>query len=216
MIMFNKKSLIYAGLFVASFLVINVGVFFFLKMTQPKVGARITDSNTVHAAGDSLAHANATPVDSTLKDSTQQVADASTPADTAKNSDHAAALPAAEEVQPAVTEEAQAPEETASQKPETEKAEAVDEQPADNTEAVVTAALAGDAKEMSKLAKLLESMKPGEAADIVSHLSTDQIVTLVMKMKDRSAGKMLAALPIEQAARVAERMSQTASRSRGG
>jgi flagellar motility protein MotE (MotC chaperone) len=76
--------------------------------------------------------------------------------------------------------------------------------------------LAGDAQQVDKLAKLLESMKPVEAADIISHLTTDQIVALVMKMKERTAGRMLAALPIEQAAQVAERMSRTASRSRGG
>ena len=211
--MFNKKNLIYAGLFVASFLVINVGVFFFLKATQPKVGARVGDSIAANAQGDSLAQASAAHPDSVRTDSTEHAADALVSADTAATSDQAAAVPEPEATQPAATEETQVPVETALLKPEEEK---VDENPVDSTETVVTAALAGDAQEMAKLAKLLESMKPDEAADIVSHLSTDQIVTLVMKMKDRAAGKMLAALPIEQAARVAERMSQTASRSRGG
>ena len=211
--MFNKKLLIYAGLFVVSFLVINVGVYFFLKTTPPKVGARVASADSTHAAGDSLAHAGAMHADSMGTDSLKHETDAHASADPAATREHTLALQKAKEVQPAVNEKTEIPAESAALKPEDEK---VDAQPADNTEAVVSAALAGDAKEMGKLAKLLESMKPDEAADIVSHLSTDQIVTLVMKMKDRAAGRMLAALPIEQAARVAERMSQTASRSKGG
>jgi len=76
-------------------------------------------------------------------------------------------------------------------------------------------AAVGDEKQMAKLAKLLESVKPGEAATIAARLDTDQIVALVMKMKDRSAGKMLAAMPPEQAAKIALRMSEMATATRG-
>src|SRR5512136_2019009 len=53
MIMFNKKNLTWAGLFVASFLIINVGVYFVLKATQPKIGKRMEAVATKGAATDS-------------------------------------------------------------------------------------------------------------------------------------------------------------------
>jgi len=208
---FNKKLLIPAGLFVAGFLVINVGMFFFLKTTQPKVGSRV-ESQVAHAPVDSLtARAGA---DSAMANSTAPATPELASADTAAHADSVATAPvettavipvAAENVATAVDTPAAEPNAEASEAP-----------PEVSTNEVVEALQSGDSHGMAKLAKLLESMKPAEAADIASHLTTDQIVALVMKMKDRTAGRMLAALPIEQAAQVAERMSQTASRQPGG
>jgi flagellar motility protein MotE (MotC chaperone) len=74
---------------------------------------------------------------------------------------------------------------------------------------------AKDAASLAKLAKLLEAMKPAEAASVVSGLDTEQIVALVLKMKDRTAGRMLAALPPDVSVKVALRMSQAAVQTRG-
>lgn len=62
--------------------------------------------------------------------------------------------------------------------------------------------------EIAKLAKLLEGMKPAEAATIAEGLPTDTIVELVMRMKARSGAKMMASLPVPVAASVAERMAE--------
>lgn len=62
--------------------------------------------------------------------------------------------------------------------------------------------------EISKLAKLLEGMKPDEAAVIAERLPTDTIVDLVMRMKSRNGAKMMASLPVPVAASVATRMAE--------
>jgi len=204
----NKKLLMPAALFVAGFLVINVGMFFFLKATQPKVGGRVAAQAT-HAPVDSLALTAAVKSDSSVV-----VAPQLPSADTVAQAvivmpvpvETTAVIPVADEISATAVD-------TSVTEPEAEVSEAP---PETSTDEVIEALQSGDSRQTAKLAKLLESMKPVEAADIVSHLTTDQIVALVMKMKDRTAGRMLAALPIEQAAQVAERMSQTASRSRGG
>jgi hypothetical protein len=205
---FNKKLLIPAALFVAGFLVINVGMFFFLKATQPKVGGRVV-TQAAHAPVDSLALTAAAKTDSSAMVApqlpsadtvTQAVSVMPVPVETT------AVIPVADEITASAVD-------TPATEPEAEVSEAP---PETSTDEVIEALQSGDSRQTAKLAKLLESMKPVEAADIASHLTTDQIVALVMKMKDRTAGRMLAALPIEQAAQVAERMSQTASRSRGG
>jgi len=207
---FNKKLLIPAGLFVAGFLVINVGMFFFLKATQPKVGGRV-ETQAAHVPADSLAPASAAVAKT---DSSASAAPQLASADTAAHADSIMPAPVETTVVSRVADEMAA---SAADTPVVEPEANVSEAPAEpSADEVVEALQSGDSQQTAKLAKLLESMKPVEAADIASHLSTDQIVAVVMKMKDRTAGRMLAALPIEQAAQVAERMSQTASRSRGG
>ena len=206
----NKKLLIPAGLFVAGFLVINVGMFFFLKVTQPKVGGRV-ETQAAHVPANSPAPATAAvaKTDSSASAAPQLAsADTVAPADSVMPApvETTAVIPVADEMTASAVD-------TPVVEPEADVSEAPAEPSADE---VAEALQSGDALQTAKLAKLLESMKPVEAADIVSHLTTDQIVAVVMKMKDRTAGRMLAALPIEQAAQVAERMSQTASRSRGG
>lgn len=216
--MFKKLLLIKIALFTAAFVVINVGMYFFLSATQPKAGVRADGKGLAHLESDSTAHGEQAHADTLHAKSDSTTAHAHI-ADSTKQTTSAVG-----ETIHQAAEAMKAPEQTA-QAAHVETfvpdAESATEKAVDTTsvetdpQQVAQAAAVGGDKEMTKLAKLLESMKPDEAADIASHLTTDQIVTLVMKMKDRAAGKMLAALPIEQAARVAERMSQTASRSKG-
>jgi flagellar motility protein MotE (MotC chaperone) len=63
-------------------------------------------------------------------------------------------------------------------------------------------------KEISKLAKMLEGMKPVEAAAIAERLPDETIVQLVLRMKSRAGAKMMAALPVPIAASVAARMAE--------
>ncbi|RPH93691.1 hypothetical protein EHM69_09520 [candidate division KSB1 bacterium] len=210
--MFNKKMLLWAGLFVASFVVINAGMYFFLKSTQPKMGAR-GDTAATHAGADSAAtqHDLTAKHDSTAHDTLKTDHTAATKATHDTTVIHAQLNLAAAEAAP------KEPEHVAEAVKDTSKplvSEGKADTAAESAAAALKAAQAGSDKEMAKLAKLLESMKPDDAAAIASELKTDQIVALVMRMKDRSAGKMLAALPVDQAARVAERMSQTATRTR--
>jgi hypothetical protein len=204
----NKKLLMTVGMYVGSFVVINVGIYFFLNMTQPKLGARVG--------------MNGMPADSLARDSLRLAAHGDAPAargdslpvalvhadSTAPVSDSLHALAQAHDSLPATTT-TPPPETTSTDAGSTEPA--ATETPAEaHTEAPESAAPVADANsaaEMAKLAKALEAMKPDAAAAIAGQLTTDQIVALVMRMKDRTAGRMLAALPPDQAAQVALRMS---------
>jgi flagellar motility protein MotE (MotC chaperone) len=205
------------GLVVASFAVINVSMFFFLRMTQPKMGARVDTAKIEHQSGsDSTTHSDAVKTDA---EAHHEPAASATPA--AKDS-----AQAVHEQAPVAASLAGEPPQALPPPPEGEKQlSSVDSTPvaskdskegtADTGSSVAAAVTGGDSKEMAKLAKLLESVKPDEAASIASELSVEQIVALVMIMKDRNAGKMLAALPADQAARVALRMTQMATATRG-
>ena len=208
---FNKKILMTAGLFIACFAVINAGMYFFLQATQPKIGHR-AEGPKAQVSADSLKLAATVSVDSIRRDSTAEVTAPVVAHDTTTAVNVAASAVAETTVAEAPLENVTATVDTPSADENEQLSEAPEETNADEA---VSSLESGDSRQMAKLAKLLESMKPAEAADIASHLTTDQIVILVMKMKDRTAGRMLAALPIEQAAQVAERMSQmsrTASR----
>lgn len=60
---------------------------------------------------------------------------------------------------------------------------------------------------LTKVAKLYESMKPAEAAKIAGQLSTDLLVEIIPRMKNRSAGKLLSAMDSKRAAEVSRRMA---------
>lgn len=66
----------------------------------------------------------------------------------------------------------------------------------------------GDPRQLQRLAKLLGAMKPQQAAPIMTRLSDETIVALFMSMQERSAAKVMALLPVEQAARVSNLMTQ--------
>ncbi len=194
----NKKLLMTAGIYIGAFVVINVGVYFFLSTTQPKLGARVGMAGT---GADSLS------VDS-LRVAALGDAQSAEPARVDSAAMPPDSLPALAQI-PDSLPAATAPEpETASADPGITETDA--EAPAGSDEEFAEPPMVTDANsaaEMTKLAKAIEAMKPDAAAAIAAQLTTDQIVALVMRMKDRTAGRMLAALPPDQAAQVALRMS---------
>jgi flagellar motility protein MotE (MotC chaperone) len=221
--MFKKKMLMQIGLIVGAFLVINVGMYFFLNATQPKIGARGIVAHAGGKGADSTAANHAEAKTDTAKHELAAQHDSVK----AEEKPAAAVMAAIGGTEPTATESPKP--EPVAVKTEAPKTEAVAEQtpaapestPAKSAPEVVTpqsAAAAvknGDSEQIAKLAKLLESLKPDEAAGIAADLNTDQIVALVMRMKDRTAGKMLAAMPGDQAAKVAAKMSQSVTANRG-
>lgn len=55
---------------------------------------------------------------------------------------------------------------------------------------------------LRKLAKLYESMKPADAAQIASQLETDLVVEIIPRMNERSAAKMLSAMDVQRAVEI--------------
>jgi cytoskeletal protein RodZ len=207
-----KKFLLPAALFLVSFLAINAGMYFFLQATQPKMGKRVQPAVAVKA--DSTTGAKASEAKSPLM---AEVKPESATPDTAAKPAPVTASMGEMPTQPTLPPPEVIP---AADTATTENAPAEPKQAEAGTAVQEAAGMvqsaATDGAEMSKLSKLLESMKPDEAAAIASQLTVDQIVQLVMKMKDRQAGKMLAALPVDQAAQVATKMSKSATRVKGG
>lgn len=214
--MLKNKIVRLAALLLGSFALINVGMFFFLKMTQPKIGPRVETTAKTE---------NRFPADSTLHPNVAVKADTVTASSPIRNEPVAAesAVDSTVSQQPVASSLVPPGEPALPAPPPPEKSlSSVDSTPVANAPdsatsntQIAAAALNGDSKELAKLAKLLESVKPEEAASIAAQLDVDQIVTLVMKMKDRSAGRMLAKMPPEQAARVALRMTQLSAQTRG-
>jgi len=206
-----KKLLPQIGLYLGTFLVLNVAMYFFLQMTQPKSAVMAlhgADSLAV-AHEDSLAH-DGLAVDhaetSGGTDSTAHAVDSSATHEMAQISDsmthdrEVTQDPAAED---AVHADPLASDDVTADTP-------VEESPANlaaNEPPVVNETPQSTA-EISKLAKMLEGMKPTEAAVIVEGLPTETIVQLVMRMKSRNGAKMMASLPVPVAASVASRMAE--------
>jgi len=69
-----------------------------------------------------------------------------------------------------------------------------------------------EAKKVSKLAKLYESMKPQDAAKIASSLDIDMLTNIVASMKEKKAAKMLSALPPKKAAEISRRLGRSKSK----
>jgi len=65
-----------------------------------------------------------------------------------------------------------------------------------------------DAKRISRLAKIFEAMKADEAAPVMAQLSDDVNVSILLKMKERPAAKILSAMPIPRAATISRLISQ--------
>jgi hypothetical protein len=212
----KKNHLMLAGMLVASFVIINIGMHFFLRLTQPKMGHRRTEVVAKLKGADSTA-AIAARKDSVLKSTPDTAAVPIMPVNLASVNDTAplpvAQSPTADTAAQAIAQIApsdmSATGETGGTTADLEPATNMDENTSD-TEAME------NTREMAKLAKLLETMKPTDAASIAARLDEEQIIALVMRMKDRTGGKMLAALPVEQAARVATLMSQMTTRTRTG
>jgi flagellar motility protein MotE (MotC chaperone) len=212
-----KKILFNAGLFMAAFLVINVGMYFFLKATQPKSVTSIAPGAAVIATQDTTTKNISVAVDSTAsssplnKEDEQNTSDnmaALLTQDSTSTGTEGNALQAdsVDETKPVLNDSIIASDTL----PSSEKL-AETENIKENAQNTVQTVASGDPKELTKLAKLLDSMKPRDAAAIISDLNVDMIVTLIMKMKDRNAAKMMAEMSPELAARVAINMSDKAT-----
>ncbi len=190
-------------LFVGSFAVINVAVYFFLKATQPKsavpaLSAQVEHPSPEESVADSTAHVSSEP-----EQPVQQAAE------DMSGSQKPSVQPAEEAVPPPKTTDAvvatEQPAESAAEVvvPEETSPENQAMDLADNVEK-------GDPRQLQRLAKLLGAMKPQQAAPIMTRLSDKTIVALFMSMQERSAAKVMALLPVEQAARVSNLMTQMA------
>lgn len=206
-----KKMLLQIGIYLGIFVVLNVGMFFLLKMTQPKSAvldaALHGDSTAVHAEDSTLVNEDQEfdEAPETQEASNELGAETEQSDSTAKH----------ESVEPthdlAKTGEAQGEQNIEATTGNSDAELAVDEG-ADSTATSEDDVALNEAPkstaEISKLAKLLEGMKPNEAAVIAERLPTETIVQLVMRMKSRNGAKMMASLPVPVAASVATRMAE--------
>jgi flagellar motility protein MotE (MotC chaperone) len=65
-----------------------------------------------------------------------------------------------------------------------------------------------DARQINRLARIFESMKPAEVAPVMSQLTDDVNVMILMKMKERPAGKILSEMPVSRAAAISRMISE--------
>jgi flagellar motility protein MotE (MotC chaperone) len=65
-----------------------------------------------------------------------------------------------------------------------------------------------DARRISRLAKIFESMKADAAAPVIAQLSDDVTVSILMQMKERPAAKILSEMPVTRAAAISRLISQ--------
>ncbi len=189
---------------IGSVVVINVAMFFILKATQPKsavpellAGAEMSDS-TAHAEHDSVQTVKA-PLAEAIKDSQthdKPNADSSTLASVPEK---------ANKITPETTQDMDTSHMDTSYTAPIE--ETVAEQPEEQAAQLTAAVSQGDIKQFQRLSKLLQSMKPNEAAPIMVHLSDETIVAIFMRMRERSAAKIMSLLPIERSVRISRLMT---------
>ncbi len=211
-----KKMLLQIGIYLGIFIVLNVGMFFLLKMTQPKsavLDAALHGDSTAVQAEDSTSISEDQEFDE-APEMVEESGDASgehVQADSGQHdesTEQAKVLASADGAKSDQKAEATESESSLSDL----EAEHVDEEGTDSLAAseddVVLSETPKSTAEISKLAKLLEGMKPNEAAVIAERLPTETIVQLVMRMKSRNGAKMMASLPVPVAASVATRMAE--------
>lgn len=223
-----KKILLYAGLFLGSFAVINTGVYFFLKATQPKTvvaatgehegaDSSLASSEAPHGNEKESAPAKSVDAQESAAPGEEPVVNAVEPSGPKERSNEHPAEAKRTLNKKAAVKHSPPPEE----EPLVEQQDESDYVPEQEPEIAGTGRGAPAPEEtavdtsttrIAKLAKLLESMKPSDAASIASELDTDVIVSIVLRMKDRNAAKIMAALPVELAQEVAQQMSQVSSR----
>lgn len=214
-----KKLIIPIAIYTGTFVVLNVGMYFLLRMTQPKseilsavqsdstasthddslIVEQTHEANKPHAGTDSLGHDGA----AVSSDSTSAHGTSIEAAATGNETALSKSGPNAGQSE-AGTENAISAADDGHESGEDSADETAEEQ---DGEVVLTEAPKSTA-EIAKLAKLLEGMKPDEAAVIAERLPTETIVQLVMRMKSRSGAKMMASLPVPIAASVATKMAE--------
>jgi flagellar motility protein MotE (MotC chaperone) len=210
-----KKLLPTIGLYLGTFVVLNVAMFFLLKLTQP-----VPSPSELSMGHDSTGH-DSTHVE--LTDSTAALEHSEehglTDNSALTDASHSAGEPAHAEQhttevahEQAATKEPAPAETQIGEGAQTENAAMVDSTATGDEVAIeqpeATEGAGKSDLEIAKLAKILEGMKPAEAAVIAERLPTDTIVQLVMRMKARTGAKMMASLPVPVAASVAERMAE--------
>lgn len=218
-----KKYLKPIAIYTGTFIVLNIGMFFLIKMTQPKsevLNSAIQSDTSAVVQTDSLSHGDNPEFDQSSSDSTLnnesmlgalrdsasashsgQTADQSSEmVGTLKESTQAAAI----ETSPHTNSNDSDTRLTGTEPFAADEGELAVDAEGDVTLSETPKSTA----EITKLAKLLEGMKPDEAAVIAERLPTETIVQLVMRMKSRSGAKMMASLPVPVAASVATRMAE--------
>jgi flagellar motility protein MotE (MotC chaperone) len=197
-------------LFVGSFVLINAAMYFLLKATQPKstipalsIKSASSDSTAHAAAATSAARTTAEAKKDTMATPSETKEPPITESSGQEESPTVAAESAGEYEPPAESQEQTEPtvEFNESEEPDVNI-------PAEELSNVATQ---GDPRQIQRLAKVLEAMKPEQAALIVTRLPEDTIVAVFMKMRERPAAKILGLLPVEQAARVSQLMIQMVS-----
>lgn len=184
-----KNLLVLLGCFVVT----NAVMFFLLKATQPKSTIPPLTSTSEQELIDSTAHADqdSSITDIATKDSLES---GISPTEHVSVADST----------PIEEVEVHSEEQVIS----TESALEADTSMETQAMELVNAATKGDSKELECLAKLLETMKPKAAAPIMVQLSDETIVALFMRMRERSAAKVMALLPVNRAASVSRLMTQ--------
>jgi flagellar motility protein MotE (MotC chaperone) len=203
-----KKLLPTIGIYLGTFIVLNVGMYFLLKFTQPEPIAQqeelAADSTLTHEESSApledaeFDHApdQEEPSHEMIDNSHGEEADVQSEQHSDDESELAKQEASSE--QDIAHAGGDDPYMDDSQEPSLETSEpeiALSDTPASTAE-------------IAKLAKVLEGMKPAEAAVIAERLPTNTIVELVMRMKSRSGAKMMASLPVPVAASVATRMAE--------
>jgi flagellar motility protein MotE (MotC chaperone) len=205
----KKTILLMAGGFLLSFVVICVGMYFLLKMTQPLPPAT------------ELAQGTAT-TDTTAKDTTRALSEkidsTTTPQSEESKTELAAnALPEDSTVVAAKAKESAENLQNEKDTTQTPLSEAV--APPDLTEstsdsngqelkALIQKGPAFDPNRITRLARIFEAMKPKQAAPVMSQLDNEVIVMILMKMKERAAAKILGEMSVERAASISRQISQ--------
>jgi hypothetical protein len=183
--------LLYAGAFIASYLVICVIMFFILKSQQKEISAEIAAQDTTQLAVDT------TKVDSALAvkaDTTKKTADTSTVA----TIDTTVGIPA--ETPPSLAE--------VPALRDTITAESLRVDTAMVAEVGIvaetpdSASIAEQRRKVARLIRIVDSMKPADTADVLSKLDDDFAIQVLLRMKERNAAKVLSMMPPSRAARL--------------
>lgn len=203
-----KKLLPIIGMYVGSFIALNVGMYFLLMFMQPEPVAQLdemaADSTLTHeetAIPDEDAEFDHAPDEEQMTHETtgDSLALPNAVQSTEHDEQHGGEVQQLETTQPNVAQtEGAGVQDDGAQDAETESVDPV----------VALSDTPKSTAEIAKLAKVLEGMKPAEAAVIAERLPTETIVELVMRMKSRSGAKMMASLPVPVAASVATRMAE--------
>ncbi len=65
-------------------------------------------------------------------------------------------------------------------------------------------------KDLDKLSRVFESMKPAKAAPVLMKMDNNSVATILLKINERNAAKILATMPAERAASITKLIRQRA------